>query len=102
MPLVEQHVGSRPESCPVCRYLQLHPLLDRLMAHTLTMLAGWTLLEDLQSANGSLSMHSVYLETFAGDSDGRAIQLEPEHYLLALLAAPEIKLTIETTTEEQA
>ena len=99
MPLVEQHEGSSPESCVVCRYLQLHPLLDRQLAHTLTLLAGWTLLEDLQSAGRPLNMGSIYLETFAGASDGRPARLEPEHFLLALLAAPEIKLSIEMTTE---
>jgi len=70
-----------------------------MMAHTLTQLAGWTLLEDLQSSSGPLSMQSIYLETFAGDSPGLSATLEPEHFLLALLAAPEIKLTIETATE---
>jgi hypothetical protein len=73
-----------------------------MMAHTLTQLAGWTLLEDLQSAGGPLAMRSIYLETFAGDAAGLSAPLEPEHFLLALLAAPEIKLAIDTTAETQS
>ena len=44
-------------------------------------------------------MQSIYLETFAGDAAGRSNDMEPEHYLLALLAAPEIKLSLDTTEE---
>lgn len=87
MPLIEQHRGSRPESCEVCRYLQTHPYLDRLLCDTLTMLAGWMLVEEL-TATGTLSVRGVYVEQFAGDSPGLPAPLEPEHWALALLAAP--------------
>ena len=101
MPLVEQHRGSRPEACEVCRYLQLHPELDRMLMHTLTMLAGWMLLEDIQALGGGpVSMRSIYTEQFAGDSEGRPAPLEPHHWMLALLAAPEIKLTLELREDE--
>lgn len=43
MPLVEQHRDARPESCEVCRYLERHPQLDRLLQHTLTRIAGWVM-----------------------------------------------------------
>jgi hypothetical protein len=93
MPLVEQHRGSRPDSCEVCRYLQLHPELDRQLPHTLTMLAGWLLLEALKDGD-ALSMRSIYLEQFAGASPGQPAPLEPYHWMLALLAAPEVKLQL--------
>lgn len=95
MPLIEQHEGSRPDSCEVCHYLDAHPQLDRRMQHTLTRLAGWALETDLHSAAGPLSMRSIYVESFAADSPGRSAPLEPHHWLLSLLAAPEIKLIIE-------
>ena len=60
------------------------------------MLAGWMLLDALEDG-GSMSMRSVYLEQFAGASPGRPAQLEPYHWMLALLAAPEIKLIMEGT-----
>ncbi len=94
MPLVEQHRGSRPDSCEVCRYLQTHPYLDRLLCHTLTMLAGVLLMDDLERTP-SLSLRSTYVEQFAGDAPGRSAPLEPEHWALALLAAPEIRLSLE-------
>ena len=96
MPIVDQHRTNRVDGCEVCRYLDLHPLLDRMLAHSLTRLAGWTLEGDLESADSPLSMRGIYVEQFAADSPGRPAPLEPEHYLLALLAAPEIKLAIES------
>jgi len=92
VPLVQQHGTERVDGCEVCHYLRARPLLDRRLAHSLTYLAGWTLLNDLRDANGPLSMQSIYVEQFAADSPGRPASLESEHYLLALLAAPEIKL----------
>ena len=96
MPLIEQHEGSRPDSCEVCHYLDAHPELDRRLQHTLTRLAGWSLDNDLREAGGTpLPMRSIYVESFAGDAPGRSVPLDPHHWLLALLSAPEIKLTIE-------
>ena len=92
MPLVEQHGTARVEGCEVCCYLDLHPLLDRMLAHTLTHLAGWTVMTDLQEAGAQLALRSMYVEQFAGASPGRPVELSPEHYRLALLSAPEIKL----------
>jgi hypothetical protein len=100
VPLVEQHRDSRPESCEVCRYLQTHPQLDRLLQHTLTMFAGWMLFEELESS-ASLSLRSIYVEQFAADSPGRPAPMEPEHWTLALLAAPEIKLTMQGAETRQ-
>lgn len=101
MPLIEQHPGSRPESCEVCRYLETHPYTDRLLTHTLTMLAGWMLLQDIESADAPLSFRGIYTEQFAADSPGRPALFEPEHWALALLAAPEIKLSLETPEDGQ-
>ena len=96
MPLVEQHEGNRPDSCEVCHYLESHPELDRRYQHTLTILAGWMLQYDLLEANGQpLAMRSIYVESFAGDAPGRSVALHPQHWLLALVAAPEIKLELE-------
>ena len=67
------------------------------LAHTLTMLAGWMLIESLQGSSGSFSMRSIYVERFAADSPGQPAPLEPEHWMLALLASPEIKLSIAKT-----
>lgn len=94
MPLVEQHRDVRPESCEVCRYLDGRPELDRLLQHTLTTIAGWVLLQDLREAGGPLSMRGIYVERFAADSPGRSVSLDPHHWLLALLAAPEVKLSL--------
>jgi hypothetical protein len=58
------------------------------------VLAGWTLLDDLE-ATGSLSFHSTYVEQFAGAASGLPAALEPGHWALALLAAPEIRLSLE-------
>lgn len=102
MPLVEQHDGRYPDICDVCRYIETHPYLDRRLEHTLTMLAGGTLLQDLRDAGGAtLSMRSLYTETFAGAAPGHAAPFEPRHWLFALMAAPEIKLTLETTEGDQ-
>jgi hypothetical protein len=65
-----------------------------MLQHTLAMLAGWMLLEELEASNAPLSLHSIYVEQFAADSPGRPAPLEPEHWTLALLSAPEIKLSI--------
>ena len=97
MPLVEQHVDRLPAACEVCRYLERNPYLDRRLEHTLTMLAGGTLFQDLRETQTPLSIRSIYTETFAGDTPGRPAPLEPRHWLLALLAAPEIKLTLHST-----
>ena len=96
MPLVEQHNDRLPDTCEVCRYLETHPYLDRRLEHTLTMLAGANLLQDLGESDGPLSMRSIYTETFAGDAPGLAAPFEPRHWLLALLAAPEVRLTLGT------
>lgn len=95
MPLVEQHTDRRPTTCEVCRYLEANPYLDRRLEHTLTMLAGGTLFQDLAGADGSLSMQSIYTEEFAPSAAGRPAPLDPRHWLLALLAAPEIRLTLD-------
>lgn len=57
------------------------------------MLAGAMLLEDLAEVD-SQSFRSMYLEQFAGAAPGRPASLEPEHWALALLAAPEIRLSL--------
>ena len=62
MPLVQQHIDRLPATCEVCRYLETHPYLDRRLEHTLTMLAGGNLLQDLREADGPLSMRSLYVE----------------------------------------
>ncbi len=84
----------------MCRYLKTHPQLDRLLQHTLTMFAGWMLFEELEST-ASLSLRSSCVEQFAVDSPGRPAALEAEHWTLALLAAPEIKLTMRGAKEQQ-
>lgn len=99
MPLVEQHGTIRVDACEVCHYLDSRPLLDRRLAHSLTYLAGWTVFNDLADASGPLSMRSIYVEQFAGDTPGVSAPLDPQHYLLALLAAPEIKLTAGSAEE---
>lgn len=101
MPLVQQHTARFPTTCEVCRYLETHPYLDRRLEHTLTMLAGANMLQDLQEARGPLSMRSIYVETFAGDAPGRPAPLEPRHWLLALVSAPEIRLTLEGTEDDR-
>jgi hypothetical protein len=58
------------------------------------MFAGWMLLEELATV-GSASLRSIYVERFAADTSGLPAPLEPEHWALALLAAPEIKLAIQ-------
>ncbi|MQA00874.1 MAG: hypothetical protein GEU80_16390 [Dehalococcoidia bacterium] len=95
MPFVEQHTGIRPDSCEVCRFLQLHPEYDRLREHTLSMLTGWMLAEDLQNADGPLPMRAIYVEEYAGASPGLSAPLEPRHWMLGLLAATEINLIID-------
>ncbi|MDA1240036.1 MAG: hypothetical protein O2798_04250 [Chloroflexi bacterium] len=95
MPLVQQHTDRPPSTCAVCHYLETNPYLDRRLEHTLAMLAGGNLLQDLREAGGPLPMRSIYTETFAGDAPGRPAPLEPRHWLLALIAAPEIKLTLD-------
>ncbi len=101
MPLVQQHIDRLPATCEVCSYLETHPYLDRRLEHTLTMLAGGNLLQDLRDADGPLSMRSIYVETFAGDAPGRPAPLEARHWLLALVSAPEIRLTLEGTEDTQ-
>jgi hypothetical protein len=81
----------------VCNYLQRNPYLDRQLEHTLTMLAGGNLLQDLSQAEGPLAMRGIYTETFAGGAPGNPAPLEPRHWLLAMLAAPEIKLSLDST-----
>ncbi len=44
-------------------------------------------------------MRSIYTETFAGDAPGLSAPFEPRHWLLALVAAPEVKLRLETTED---
>ncbi|MCK9497085.1 MAG: hypothetical protein M0R75_16550 [Dehalococcoidia bacterium] len=97
MPLIEQHRDRQPTTCEVCNFLETHPYLDRMLEHTLTMLAGGTLLQDLEEAEGALSMRSIYTGLFAGSAPGRPAPLEPRHWLLALLAAPEVRLTLDST-----
>ncbi len=96
MPLVEQHRDFRPESCEVCRYLETHPQLDRLLQHTLTRIAGWVMETDLDEAGVPLSLRSVYVERFG--ASGRSAPLELHHWTLALLVAPEIKLMLTSET----
>ena len=98
MPLVEQHEGARPDTCEVCHYLASRPELDRRYEHTVTRLAGWTLETDLRDAIGPLPMRSIYTEEFGGGAPSRSVRFESHHWLLALLSAPEIKLTIEEST----
>jgi hypothetical protein len=102
MPLVEQHRDRRPAACEVCRFLETHPHLDRLLTHTLTSMAGQVLLEDLEALGGPRSLRAIYTEEYAGASPGRPAPLEPYHWLLALLAAPEVKLVLDRRGEEPA
>ena len=73
-----------------------------MLLHTLTRFAGRVLVEDLQdSGGGPVPMRSIYIEEFAGASPGHAAPLEPYHWMLALVAAPEIKLILDRSEEGQ-
>ena len=93
MPLVEYHAEPVPDSCEVCRYLVEHPEYDRRLEHTLTLFAQVTMLTDLEDAGDPLRMTSMYVETIG--FPGPQTRIDPRHWLLGLLEAPEIRLMLE-------
>ena len=92
MPLVEHHEQPRPESCEVCRYLQERPELHARLEHTLTRIAQVIMLTDLEESDQPLRMRSIYQESIG--YPGPQMRIEPRHWLLGLLEAPEIRLLL--------
>ena len=99
MPLVEYHEQLRPEVCEVCRYAVEHPEYDARLEHTLTRFAQVTMASDLRDAGQPLRMMSIYHETIG--YPGPETRIDPRHWTLGLLEAPEIRLVLdpEATTD---
>ena len=95
------HQPLEPLTCEVCRYLEEPEQagLDARYHHTLARFAQAILIEDLPADGSPIRFSGIY-ESEIGGMTGPTHRIGYQHWTLALLETPQVKLTLTGDTDD--